>query len=65
MNWHDPQQACAEYKRLDAKYGTDARSPLHHDQRCPACSPFLVVAEVNPSTEEFFRLVEGSSEGRL
>lgn len=51
MNWHDPEQACAEYKRLDAKYHTDERSPLHHDVRCPKCSPFLaehmVVIQVN------------------
>ena len=51
MNWHDPVQVCAEYKRLDVKYETDVRSPLHHDMRCPVHSPFLaermIVVEVS------------------
>jgi len=51
MNWNDPHQACAEYKRLDAKFGTEMPSPLHHDMRCPTCSPFiaerLIVIEVS------------------
>lgn len=41
MNWHDPIDACAEYKRLDDKYSTDQRSPLHHDMRCPVHAAFL------------------------
>ena len=57
MNWHDPQQACAEYRRLDAKFHTDARSPLHHDQRCPVHSPFLA--------ERLVVVTVDSSEGRL
>lgn len=27
---------CAHFRRLDAKYDTDRRSPLHHDNRCTA-----------------------------
>lgn len=46
VNWHDPQQACAEYKRLDDKYDTDELSPLHHDNRCPIHNPFTVVKEM-------------------
>ena len=26
---------CEKYKRLDAEFDTDPRSPLHHDNRCP------------------------------
>lgn len=43
MDWNDLKQACAEYKRLDEKFGTDDRSPLHHDNRCPLhASAFMV-----------------------
>ena len=28
---------CALFKRLDRAFGTDTRSPLHHDNRCTAC----------------------------
>ena len=28
---------CKHYKELDTKYGTDPRSPLHHDNRCDKC----------------------------
>ena len=34
VNWHNPHAACAEYKRLDAKFNTDPKDPMHHDQRC-------------------------------
>lgn len=37
VDWNDPKQACAEYKRLDAKFDTHWLSPLHHDQRCDYC----------------------------
>lgn len=30
---------CAHFRMLDAKYGTDVRSPLHHDSRCPVHGP--------------------------
>lgn len=39
-----PEQVCAEFKRLDAKFGTDARSPLHHDNRCKDCAVTLRAA---------------------
>lgn len=41
VDWNDPQQACAEYKRLDEKFDTHWTSPLHHDMRCSLCSPFV------------------------
>lgn len=28
---------CDFFKRMDAQYGTDTRSPLHHDNRCREC----------------------------
>jgi hypothetical protein len=28
--------ACARWRRLDTKFDTDPRSPLHHDSRCTA-----------------------------
>ena len=27
-------ERCSNYKRMDRQYGTDSRSPLHHDRRC-------------------------------
>lgn len=35
-----PAGTAAEHQRwieLDAEFGTDPMSPLHHDQRCEAC----------------------------
>lgn len=32
-----PEGWCAHFKRLDARYNTDKRSPLHHDNRCTLC----------------------------
>lgn len=29
-----PVVTCEGFRRLDAEYGTDPRSPLHHDNRC-------------------------------
>ena len=31
------ETTCALFKRLDRKFGTDTRSPLHHGNRCTAC----------------------------
>lgn len=35
VDWNNPHEACAEMRRLDAKYKTDPQSGLHHDNRCP------------------------------
>lgn len=29
-----PVTTCEGFKALDKKFGTDPRSPLHHDNRC-------------------------------
>lgn len=29
-----PYGTCLYWRQLDAEFGTDPRSPLHHDQRC-------------------------------
>ena len=31
------EKECARWKLLDSIYGTDKRSPLHHDNRCELC----------------------------
>lgn len=33
------EQECALLHELDEQYGTDPRSPLHHDARCPVHVP--------------------------
>ena len=30
-----PDGWCLYYRWLDSEYGTDRRSPTHHDNRCP------------------------------
>lgn len=30
------QEKCEEFKRLDSKFKTSEKSPLHHDNRCTA-----------------------------
>lgn len=37
FNWatSTDEQQCSEFKRLDIKFATISRSPLHHDNRCP------------------------------
>lgn len=42
INWNDHSQACAELKRLDARFGTSPDSPLHHDNRCSVHNQFMV-----------------------
>lgn len=38
VSWpQTPEAWCAYFKRLDTKYDTDKRSPLHHDNRCTSC----------------------------
>lgn len=41
IHWRDAwlftDSTCELYRALDAKFGTDSRSPLHHDNRCEAC----------------------------
>lgn len=39
-----PEQWHAWFVRLDRKFGTDRRSPLHHDNRCPLHSRTAVAA---------------------
>ena len=29
---------CDRWRVLDARFGTDRRSPLHHDNRCEVCA---------------------------
>ena len=33
---------CQQFKLLDTHYGTDKRSPLHHDNRCE-CNPNMKI----------------------
>lgn len=48
--WHDHETVnvafdrwqatdCYRWHALDRRFGTDARSPLHHDGRCSDCKP--------------------------
>ncbi|AEJ93428.1 hypothetical protein FGG33_gp08 [Mycobacterium phage Benedict] len=30
--------SCEYWRQMDKKFGTDKRSPLHHDNRCTATS---------------------------
>lgn len=39
--WHEL------FLRLDAEYGTDKRSPLHHDNRCTYCRPSSDVCPIH------------------
>ena len=36
LNWpRTSAQWCTYFKDMDARFDTDKRSPLHHDNRCP------------------------------
>lgn len=36
QDWpHTDAEWCAYFRKLDEKFGTHPRSPLHHDNRCP------------------------------